>query len=211
LNDLLYKGELRRVGVPEKLNHLIMSCLAQSRVTVQVNGVGSGHLTPTRGLCQGCPLSPYLFIISMQFLSKGMDKAVLEGRIKGVNLVPATPRLTHALYADDVIIFEEATKAKIRGLGGILEEFGRHSGLMVNPDKSKIWFSRACDGVCREAILTAIQAKVAGEKEKYLDIYMPNRARGKDWTPQLLEDQFWEMLARWKIGLLSHSGRLTLM
>jgi hypothetical protein len=66
---------------------------------------------------------------------------------------------------------------------------------MVNPDKSKIWFSKACDRVCREAILTAIQAKVAGEKEKYLGIYMPNRVREKDWTPQLLEDQFGPDLA----------------
>jgi hypothetical protein len=61
---------------------------------------------------------PYLFIIAMEFLTKGMNRTADEGRIEGVRLVPNEPRLTHALYADNVILFGQATEVEAEGIRG---------------------------------------------------------------------------------------------
>jgi Reverse transcriptase (RNA-dependent DNA polymerase) len=118
------KATLVRLGTPAKLVRIIMSRLSSSKVTVQVNDTGSGYITPTRGLKQGCPLSPYLYIIAMEFFMKAE-----EGLIKGVCLPLGAPRLTHALYADDVIFFGEVTAREAERIREILAIFGTHSRL----------------------------------------------------------------------------------
>jgi hypothetical protein len=105
---------------------------------------------------------------------------VERGTIKGVILAPRAPRLTHALYADDVILMGEATETEARDIIGVLYQFDQHSGLVVNLSKSVIWFSMTYGEECKGRILDVIQAKIAGDKEKYLGIYLPNKARGKD-------------------------------
>jgi hypothetical protein len=60
-------------------------------------------------------------------------------------------------------------------------------------------------------VLDRLQAKVAGGKEKYLGIYMVNKNQGADGTYELLEECFWSKFVGWKMNLLSHPGRLTLI
>jgi Reverse transcriptase (RNA-dependent DNA polymerase) len=97
-----------------------------------------------RGLRQGCPLSPYLFIIAMKFLTKGINKVQQEGGIELIQLVDNAPTLTHAIYADDLVLFGKASAREVNIVQGVLGEFGACSGLKVKPDKSKIWFSKVC-------------------------------------------------------------------
>jgi Reverse transcriptase (RNA-dependent DNA polymerase) len=100
---------LKEMQMPRGLIKLIMSCIRSSRLTVLVNGVRDGFLTPTRGLRQGCPMSPYLVIVAMEFLTKIFNKAQEEGRLQGVCLAPTAPILTHSIYADDLVIFAKAS------------------------------------------------------------------------------------------------------
>jgi Reverse transcriptase (RNA-dependent DNA polymerase) len=127
-------------------------------------------------------MSPYLFIIAMEFLTKEMNRAAKMGRIVGVRLVPSALRLTHALYVDDLIIFGQATEDKAEAISEALETFGHYLSLKVNPNKSTIWFSMDYDGQCKQKVLDIIHAKVAGCKEKYLGIYMKNKNQGNDGT-----------------------------
>lgn len=62
-----------------------MLCLSKGRVTVLVNGKGDGFFKPTRGLHQGCSLSPYLFIITMEFLSKGLGTYTMQSMYPFLN------------------------------------------------------------------------------------------------------------------------------
>lgn len=75
---------LKEINVPDGIAKLIKFCMDNSWVTILVNGSGSGFIKPTRGLRQGCPLSPYLFIIAMEFLTKKINLAIQRGTLKGI-------------------------------------------------------------------------------------------------------------------------------
>ena len=95
---------MREVNVPHKLIDLIQGCLCSSQVTILVNGMGDGFLRPCRGLRQGCPLSPYLFILAMEFLTKSIDQALQTHAVKGIKLAATAPILTHVMYGDDLLM-----------------------------------------------------------------------------------------------------------
>jgi Reverse transcriptase (RNA-dependent DNA polymerase) len=202
---------LRKINVPESLNKLIVSCLRSSKITVLINGKGDGFFQPTRGLRQGCPLSPYLFIISMEFFTKAMDRALQEARIQGIKVARSAPILTHALYADDLVVFARANGNEVHQLQTILQEFGQVSGLQLNPNKSTIWFSKSCSDQSKHEVLSKLQAKLAKEEERYLGIMVKQKARSGDHTDKLLEEKFQISFAGWKINTLSPSGRLVLI
>jgi len=70
------------MGFPEKFIHWIKLCITSPSFSVQVNGDLAGYFQSARGLRQGCSLSPYLFVLCMNVLSRKIDKAVQEKKFK---------------------------------------------------------------------------------------------------------------------------------
>lgn len=75
----------------------------------KVNGFASSTLIPQRGLRQGDPLSPYIFILAADSLAHMFHRALEQGRIEGVQLAQGGPILTHLFFADDALLFGKAT------------------------------------------------------------------------------------------------------
>jgi hypothetical protein len=82
----------------------VMACVTTMSFVVLVNGANSPFFNLERGLHQGCPLSPYLFLLVMDGLSKAIIDAVVHHRFKGI-LYGRNDKLTHLLFVDDVLIF----------------------------------------------------------------------------------------------------------
>lgn len=204
-------GAMKSIKMPSRLINLICNCMEMSKVTILVNGQGDGFLKPTRGLRQGCPLSPYLFILVMEFLTKHFNESLRDRNIQGIRLAHSAPKITHLMYADDLIIFGEATVAEVRQIKGILDLFGDYSGLVVNPQKSTIWFSGNCEPEAREMIMAEFEAKLAQEQEKYLGILVTQAGGARDLSHKQLLEKVQDKLSGWKANLLSHVGRLTLV
>lgn len=202
---------MKAVNMPPILINLIMECMKAGKVTVLINGQGSGFLTPTKGLRQGCPMSPYIFILAMEFLTKLFRLQQQNGHIMGLKIARSAPSLTHSMYADDLIIMGAARIQEVRRVQKVLTEFGEVSSLTVNPDKSKIWFSNRCSEECRERIMTEFRAKEAGEDEKYLGIVITKSSRQVDLTHNMLLEKMENRLAGWKVNMLSFAGRVTLI
>ena len=100
-----------------------------------------GFFGSTRGLRQGDPLSPLLFVLVMDALGRMLDKAVLEGHLFGFsvgNLEGRSLTVSHLLFADDTLIFCEANLDHILILRLILIWFEAVSGLKINLGKSEI-------------------------------------------------------------------------
>ena len=100
---------MRRVGFTERWITLLMLCVKTVSYSILVNGEPKGMIYPTRGIRQGDPLSPFLFLLCTEGLNGLINKAVGKGDIKGYAHCRKSPRLTHLLFADDSLLFCRAT------------------------------------------------------------------------------------------------------
>lgn len=99
-----------------------------------------------KGLRQGDPLSPnYLFVVCMEDLSQLLHKATIDGSI---NFHPkcAKLKLTHLCFADDLLLFTEASFSSLQGMKSIMSDFQQISGLGVIYNKSELY----CSGISVE-------------------------------------------------------------
>ena len=75
---------------------------------------------PSRGLRQGDPLSPYLFIMCQEVLSRLIDREFFKGAINGVKMNMAGPTFTHVMYADDIMLFAKVNSREVKVLDDCL-------------------------------------------------------------------------------------------
>ncbi|MES9884827.1 MAG: reverse transcriptase domain-containing protein, partial [Sedimenticola sp.] len=106
---------------------------SDARSCVSNNGHLSDFFTIGRGVRQGCPLSPYLFIIAIEILSKAIQN---DNDIQGVNI--HNHIIKNTMFADDATFFTDGTEHSFKKLVEIIDEFGKISGLLLNIKKSII-------------------------------------------------------------------------
>nr|GEX40370.1 RNA-directed DNA polymerase, eukaryota [Tanacetum cinerariifolium] len=128
---------LDKFGFGAKWRTWIQSCLRSSRGSILINGSPTEEFQFFRGLKQGDPLSPFLFILVMESLHISFQRVVNAGLFKGIN-VSSTVNLSHLFYADDAIFIGQWNELNIDTLIRVLECFFRASGLRINMCKSKI-------------------------------------------------------------------------
>lgn len=86
-----------------------MLCVSIVSYSVNINGTQVGPILPSRGLRQGDPLSPYLFLFCVEGLSGALRKSAEQGRITGCKIHSQAPAITHLLFADDSFLFCKAS------------------------------------------------------------------------------------------------------
>lgn len=133
---------LRRLGLREKFISLIHACIYSPTFSVLVNDEPSGHFCSQRGLRQGCPLSPYLFVIAINDLSIRLQEALQHNNLSRVTLGPGCPPIHSFLFADDLILCGKASLEEAQQMKNILYEFYTNSGQCPNLQKSSIYFSK---------------------------------------------------------------------
>lgn len=94
-------ASLRNRGFDEQLVRWIRECIVTTTYRVVVNGERSTVIRSTRGIRQGDPLSPYVFILLADVLSRNIEQETQVGRLKGVVLRRRCPELHHMFFVDD--------------------------------------------------------------------------------------------------------------
>ena len=90
-----------------------MTCVRGVTYKFKINGIPSTILKPGRGLQQGDPLSPCLFILVMDVFSHLLKNAETENLISGITITRDAPPISHLLFADDIILFAKADMAEL--------------------------------------------------------------------------------------------------
>jgi hypothetical protein len=97
-----------------------------------------------RGLRQGCPLSPYLFLLVVEGLSRSIMEARRGRSLHGVQ-VGGNEYLTHLLFVDDVLLFSNGLEAEGRKLQEILQLYCKATSMEINFMKSVIFLNALGD------------------------------------------------------------------
>ena len=116
-----------------KYNRWIKILYKDSQILIDVNGENAGTIRPTRGIRQGCPLSPLLYVIFIQPLLSIIEK---KDNITGLH-IPGYGKLKTFAHMDDVSVIV-ASIEDLRNVMGIVNNYSLASGIRVNYEKSNI-------------------------------------------------------------------------
>ncbi|KAM2124305.1 hypothetical protein ACFX1Q_014913 [Malus domestica] len=97
-----------------------------------MQGYSFGNFSSTRGLCQGDPISPYLFLIVAEGLSAVLQHDESAGKIHGVKVAPSTPPVNHLFFANDSLLFCDAKIEEVTELKRVIDVYEKALGQKVN-------------------------------------------------------------------------------
>ncbi|RVW79372.1 E3 SUMO-protein ligase MMS21 [Vitis vinifera] len=202
---------LQKMGFGNKWVGWMWSCVSSAKFSILVNGVPAGFFPSTRGLRQGDPLSPYLFVMGMEILDVLIRRAVEGGYLSGCNIRGGSRtslHISHLFFADDTIVFCEASKDQVSHLSWILFWFEAASGLRMNLAKSEIIPVGEVEEILELA--AELGCRVGSLPSHYLGLPLgvPNRASSM-WDG--VEERVRRRLALWKRQYISKGGRITLI
>jgi hypothetical protein len=125
-------------------------------------------ISPTRGLQQGDPLSPYLFMICTEGLSSLLLQAEMDGSLTGIPISARGSKLSHLFFADDSLIFCRANFSEWNKVQSLLQDYEQASGQKLNVEKTSIFFSRNTRQHFREFIGSLVGTMALRSYGKYL-------------------------------------------
>jgi len=195
---------LRKLGFGPRWCDLVSGLLAASSTQVLLNGIPGERIRHRRGLQQGDPLSPMLFILVMDVLNSLFTRAAEAGLLQPLSSRPIQHRIS--LYADDVALFLRPTAADINLSIQILQLFGDASGLKTNVQKSNVLPIQ-----CAEEDMACIQdllpCEVIDFPCKYLGLPLTIRKLTKEQVQPII-DKVADQLPGWKADLMTRAGRV---
>lgn len=120
---------------------LIMQYISFPRLSLLLNGSPFGHFSASRGLRQGDPLSPFLFILVFDVLFRLLSRAESSSLLFGMKLHSSAPTISHLFFADDILLFGCASVGEVACFKECLETYSSWFDQLLNPQNSIVHFS----------------------------------------------------------------------
>jgi exonuclease III/ribonuclease HI len=201
---------MRKIGFAERWVDLIMTCVRTVSYSILINGRPYGHIRPTRGIRQGDPLSPYLFILCAEGLSTLLHKAERDGTVTGLPIAKGGTKINHLFFADDSLLFCRANFMEWGNIQGILDTYEKASGQKLNREKTSIFFSKNTKAEFREYIASISGVRITNQFEKYLGLpAVVGQSRMRAFGG--LKGRIWERMQGWQENFLSQAGKEVLL
>jgi len=108
------------MNLPGSLVGAIMNCVSSCSLNILWNGEPSESFTLSRGVHQGDPLSPYLFVACMERLSQLIEANYMAEKRKAIPLTRGGTRLSHLMFANDVVLLREASREQAQTIKNCL-------------------------------------------------------------------------------------------
>ncbi|KAH9790374.1 reverse transcriptase domain-containing protein [Citrus sinensis] len=164
------KAMMSKMGFADEWVQLVMLCVTTVSYSVLRDDKEVGPIIPRRGLRQGDPLSPYLFLLCAEGFSSLIAKYEKAGLIHGVQVARKAPAISHLLFADDCFLFFRANQVEANLVKQVLCAYGNASGQCVNYAKSSISFSRNVNEDTAQQICTTLGVMAKENHGPYLGL-----------------------------------------
>ena len=129
---------MQKMGFAHRWVQWIMVCVTMVRYSVKFNGAPLEAFSPSRGLRQGDPLSPFLFLFVADALSALLQSEVIAGGITPVKVCRRAPGVSHLLFADDTLLFFKATEEQATRVKHVIETYATCTGQLINPTNAQL-------------------------------------------------------------------------
>ena len=201
---------MKKLGFAPRFCNWIMACISSVSFSVLINGSPNGYFEPKRGLRQGDPLSPFLFLLCTEGLSLLINRGLGNGVLSGYNLSSSGIPLTHLFFADDSVLFGNATALEARGILKILKDYARGSGQVVNLSKSSIYFGSKTPSRVKEDIGSILGIQSNDGFGKYLGL-QADFGLSKKVIFEQVRDKLEGRLSGWAEQFFSQAGKEVLV
>lgn len=199
-----------KMGFDVRWTRLLSQCFSTVLYKVIHGGKEMGPIVPTRGIRQGDPISPYLFIICHEGFTSLINDYIHKGWIHGCRVANGAPSISHMLFADDSYLYCKATINEAVKVCQLLQTFEAASGQQVNRQKSSIFFSTNTDEVIRDEVCSQLRMTEATDQSTYLGL--PNTmGRNKNVVLGFLKDRVRKRIESWNGQIVSKAGKEILL
>jgi hypothetical protein len=201
---------LSKLGFHPTWVNWVKICITSPSFSILINGSPFGHFSPERGLRQGDPLSPFLFILGTEVISRLLLRQESHDLLQGIKIARNCAAVSHLLFADDLILFAKATSVEAVHLKSCMDIYCRWSGQAINCSKSSIHFSKNTASSTINSISGIFPFKRASISSKYLGLPLlfgkKKMAAFKD-----LLGKVSGKIEGWRAKTLSQAGRSVLI
>ena len=202
------RDTLKLFRLPSKLISLILSCISSSAISILFTGGTLEAFHPSRGIHQGDPLSPYLFILCMEVLGALIEDKCKEKLWNPVKSSQSGPAFSHLFFTDDLMLFAKADRKNCIAIRDVLDSFCSLSGQKISDEKSQFFFSPNVEQTTREELSEVLGFRSTPFLGKYLGFPIKHKGQPQDFG--FIIDRIQSKLAGWKANLLSFAGRVVL-
>jgi len=200
---------LKEMGFGVKLRKWIEACITTTKISILFNGSPCKPFRMARGLRQGDPLSPFLFVVVAEVLNRMLMQASSMGLFQGLQVGKKRETITHLQFADDTLLFCEANELYLQNIKRILLSFQTFSGLAVNYSKSGL-LVLGKEEAWAEEIAEQLERKLVQLPITYLGVPLgANMRKSSSW--QCVIDKIQNRLNSWKGTCISRAGRVVLI
>lgn len=201
---------MQQMGFDSQWISWIMACISTVSYSVLINGTPEGYFAPERGLRQGDPLSPYLFILCAEVLSHMMSRAMEARTLMGIKIALRAPAVNHLLFADDSLFFALANPQAARKLKHIFSKYEEASGQAINYSKSSITFGSKVSSATQTLMRNLLGITNVGGIGKYLGLPEQFGSKKSEMFTYII-DKVKKVTQGWKQNHLSHGGKEILL
>lgn len=194
------------MGFVEKWAHPIMICIATVTYLFIINGDPVGYVMSKRGIKQGDPPSPYLFVLYVEGLSTLFTAREKKGQLKGVTICKGAPSVNHLLFVDDSYIFAQNSLQECQRVKVLFKIYENALGQAINHEKSYVAFSLNLTKTDVQLLVDCLGVSRVAYHDRYvgLPVFM---GKAKKATLVYIKDRLWKKLNGLWGNLLSSAGK----